>query len=145
MPCTVHHNFFINLHHERLKAQGYKKARYTFSREMYGYTERIQFQGSSWNNLDNPWSFYINLGVEFADLPPRTPCRDFPGTHCWTRIEHIVPGAPSEYDLPETPTAVFAAELAAYLDCASRQVARQIRRIRRRYEERRSPRLTIAA
>jgi len=119
--------------------------RHTFSRDMDGYTERIQFQGSSGNDSDGPWRFYINLGVEFTDLPPRTPCRDFPATHCWTRIEHIVPDAPKQYDLPDTSTAEFASELAGYLDCASRQSARQIRQIRSSYEQRPSPRLTTAA
>ena len=134
--------FFSSLQREHLKVRGYKKVRHTFSRNMGGYTERIQVQGSSWNDSDSPWRFYINFGVEFPDLPPRSPCRDFPATHCWTRIEHIVPDAPNQYDLPDTRTAEFAGELAGYLDCASRQVARQIRQIRRSYERRLSPRLT---
>lgn len=137
--------FFSSLHREHLKAQGYKKVRHTFSRALDGFVERIQFQGSDWNDADSPWRFYINFGVEFSDLPPRTPCRDFPATHCWTRIEHIVPDAPKQYDLPDASTAAFAGELAGYLDCASRQVARQIRQIRSSYEQRRSPRLTTAA
>src|SRR5438046_2062639 len=97
--------FFSRLHREHLKARGYKKVRYTFSRDMGGYTERIQFQGISWNDANSPWRFYITFGVEFPDLPSRSPCRDFPATHCWARIERVVPGAPNQYDLPETGTA----------------------------------------
>ncbi len=137
--------FFSSLQWEHLKARGYKKVRHTFSRDMDGYTERIKFQGSSWNDSHSPWRFYINFGVEFPDLPPRTSCRDFPAAHCWTRIERIVPDAPKQYDLPDTDTAEFVTALAGYLDCASRQVARQIRRIRRSYEQRHSPWLSTAA
>lgn len=133
--------FFTKLHREHLKPHGYKKIRHTFSREMEGYVERIQFQGSTWNDAESPWRFFINFGVEFANLSPRNPCRDFPGTHCWTRIEHIVTAAPKHHDLPDAGTEELATELAGYLDSASRQVARQIRQIRSSYEQSRSPRL----
>jgi len=135
--------FFSSLHQNHFKIRGYKKVRHTFSREMGDYVERIQFQGSKWNNSDDSWRFYINFGVEFSDLPPRIPCHDFPSTHCWTRIEQLVPDAPKQYDLPELDTAEFARELSAYFESASRQVAQQIRWIHSSYQQQHSPRLTL--
>ena len=137
--------FFSLLHREHLKPSGYRKLRHTFSREMSEYTEHVQFQGSSWNDAASPWRFYINFGVQFAGVSPRTPDRDFPDTHCWTRIEHIVPDALSQYDIPEADLPAFAAEIAAYVASASEAAARHIARIREDYERTHVPRLTIEA
>jgi hypothetical protein len=82
--------FFSELHREHLKNLGYTKTRYTFSRELPEYVERVQFQGSSWNGAGEPWRFYVNVGIQFRDLPRRTPDRDFPNTHAHGRIEEIV-------------------------------------------------------
>lgn len=137
--------FFSRLHRDYLKPRGYKKVRHNFSREADGYTERVQFQGSAWNDSSRPWTFYINFGIEFASLAPRTPCRDFPSTHCWTRIEYLVADAPDRYDIPDADTTGFAAEIAGYVARASEQVRVQISQIRRVYEQTHSPRLTTKA
>ena|SRR5207245_1692844 len=136
-------DFFAALHRVYLKPRAYRKVRHTFSREMDAYTERVQFQGSSWNDSTSPWRFYINFGVEFHNLPPRFPCRDFPNTHCWTRIEGIVPSAPAQYDLPGRRFEDFSAEIAGYLETASQRVSRRIGRIRAAYEQKKWPLLTL--
>lgn len=106
---------------------------------MGSYTEHIQFQGSAWNDSNLPWRFYINFGVEFHDLPPRNPCRDFPATHCWTRIEALIPDAAAEYDLPQTVSPDFAADIAASLQRSSDHVARTLPQIRSAYESKSWP------
>ena len=131
--------FFSSLHREHLKRRGYTKTRHTFSRDMGSYTERIQIQGSAWNDSKSPWRFYINFGVEFHDLPPRTPCRDFPATHCWTRIDSLTPSAAAEYDLPQMVKPDFATKIADSLHQSSEHVARTIRQIRSAYESRSWP------
>jgi hypothetical protein len=108
---------------------------------MEGYIERVQFQGSSWNDANHPWRFYINFGVEFSDLPARSPCHDFPATHCWTRIEYLVAHAPKQFDLPEGDVSKFTTEIADYLEYASRHIVDCLSKIRSNYESRRSPRL----
>ena len=137
--------FFTGLHREHMKPRGYTKQRHTFSRDVAGYTERVQFQGSDWNNAESPWRFYINFGVQFADIVRRTPDRDFPQTHCWTRIEHIVPDAPKQYDIPDSEVAAFTAQIAAYVAAASDTTARHIDGVREDYERTRIPRLTFKA
>src|SRR5688500_4939575 len=92
-------NFFSTLHAAHLKRMGYAKERNTFTRKLDGFTERIQFQGSAWNSGDGSWRFYMNFGVQFHGLPARSPERDLPGTHCWARIQSIVPEAPASFDL----------------------------------------------
>ncbi len=136
--------FFSHLHKTHLKPHGYTKLRHIFSRDMGSYTERVQFQGSNWSDPNCPLRFYINFGVEFHDLPPRSPCKDLPGTHCWTRIRHIAQNAPSHFDLPDNETSAFAAEIAAYLDYSSQQVAVKIPQIRKIYDEKKSPHLQMA-
>jgi hypothetical protein len=106
---------------------------------MGSYTERIQFQGSAWNDSNLPWRFYINIGVEFHDLPPHPPRRDFPATHCWTRIEEITPDADAEYDLPQAVPPDFAAGIADLLRRASEHVARTSQQIRTAYESKSHP------
>ena len=132
-------DFFSSLHREHLKPRGYTKTRHTFSRDMGNYTERIQFQGSAWNDSNSPWRFYINFGVEFHDLPPRTPCRDFPATHCWTRIPAVTPSGAAEYDLPQSVPPDFAAQIAASLQHGSEHVARTLQQIRSAYESKSWP------
>ncbi len=127
--------FFSRLHVTHLKGRGYKKVRHTFSRPMDGYAERIQFQGSAWNDSNGPWRFYINFGIEFHDLPS-VERRDFPATHCWTRIEHISADAPSEYDLSVENSADLASRVAFYLESGSRHVQQHVQEIRKSYDAR---------
>lgn len=93
--------FFSELQKQYLKQLGYKKERRTFSRETPEYIERIQFQGSQWNSSGEPWRFYINVGVQFRDLPRRQPDRDFPNTHAHGRIETLVSMGGGYFDLTE--------------------------------------------
>ena len=137
--------FFRRLHREHLKPRGYTKVRRTFSRDMQAYIERVQFQGSSWNDANSPWRFYINFGLQFRELQERSPARDFPQTHCWTRIEHLVPDAPQEYDLSEGDSPCLLQQLPAYIELASHRVAKHIHDIRKDYERTRSSRLTLQA
>ena len=136
--------FLSVLQHEHLAARGFKRARHTFSRPRDGYVERIQFQGRAWNNANGSWHFYVNFGVEFADLPSRGSARDFPATHCWARIEDIVPDAPQRYDARRKSAGKCAAEIAGYVDRASRAVARRIRHIRCDYETTKLPWIVAA-
>jgi hypothetical protein len=135
--------FFSHLHNEYLKARGYKKVRHTFSRDFGTYTERIQFQGSAWNDSSSPWRFYINFGVEFHDVPA-IERRDFPGTHCWTRIQVVALDAPSEFDLSERDTAGFASKIAFYLESGSRHVKQHIQQIRSAYDAKICPQFPAA-
>jgi len=134
--------FFSDLHRSYLKGKGYRKQRHTFTRDHPGFTERVQFQGSAWNSSGSPWRFYINVGVQFRDLPPRLPDRDLPGTHCWARIESLVPEAPSEFELTSQQHQI-SADLVRLVEMASQRVAQQIDAVRERYEETRSPRLYL--
>ena len=93
--------FFSELQKQHLKQLGYKKERRTFSRELPEYIERIQFQGSQWNSADTPWRFYINVGIQFRDLPRRHPDRDFPNTHAHGRIENLVSTGGGFFELTE--------------------------------------------
>jgi hypothetical protein len=131
--------FFSSLHRENLKPRGYTKIRHTFSRSMGSYTERIQFQGSAWNDSNSPWRFYINFGVEFYDLSPRDPCRDFSATHCWTRLDTLLPSAAKEYDLPDPVPPAFATEIAGLLQQGSDRVASTIQQVRLAYESKSWP------
>jgi hypothetical protein len=135
--------FFARLHNSHLKARGYRKQRNTFSRERAGFTERVQFQGSSWNSRgDESWLFHVNFGVQFHGLPPRSQDRDLPGTHCWARIESIIPGVPSQFHIVGDDRQL-AGELASHLELASERVAKHVDLLRKRYEESGTPRLSL--
>jgi hypothetical protein len=137
-------DFLSRLHREYLKPRGYKKSRHTFSRDCGAFTERFQLQGSAWNEASGPWRFYVNVGVEFHGVPPRKPARGFPGTHCWTRIENLVPGAPVEYDLPLADQDAFAAAVSGYVKAASERLASGIGGVRSAYDESPTPQLSLA-
>jgi len=79
--------FISELHSIHLKPRGFKKTRHTFIRSRDGYTEHYQIQGSAWNDREGPWTFYLNCGISFDGLPPRSPDRDFPRTHAWMRAQ----------------------------------------------------------
>jgi len=134
--------FFSRLHAIYLKPSGYKKSRHTFVRERDGFTERIQFQGSSWNSRDSAWRFYVNFGIQFHGLPSRTPDRDLPGTHCWTRIDGLVDGAPKEFDVTGDDDKL-ARDIAFLLEQASDRVTAEISKLRGRYENAPTPRLSV--
>lgn len=135
-------NFFSRLQTVRFKPLGYKKQRHTFSRDGSGFTERVQFQGSAWNDRNRPWRFYVNFGIQFHGLAPRNPDRDLPGTHCWARIDHLVPGAPKEFDVIAAVDSL-AAQIAALVEQASRRVVEQLDALRECYEAKRTPRLSF--
>lgn len=100
--------FFSQLHRVFLKRRGYNKIRHSFSREINGYTERVQYQGSVRNGAHGPWTFYINFGVEFPDFEARTLRRDFPFTHCGTRIEHLVDDVSRQHAIGSSGSASLA-------------------------------------
>ncbi|MGB4812658.1 MAG: DUF4304 domain-containing protein [Methylophilaceae bacterium] len=93
--------FFSDLHKAHLKSLGYKKIRHTFSRELPDYIERVQLQGSAWNSSGKSWLFYINIGIQFSDLPRSELDRDFPNTHAHGRIGSIVKSETSFFELTE--------------------------------------------
>ena len=136
--------FLSWFHATRLKPAGYKKKGHAFSRKRADFSERIQLQGSAWNDGKGPWRFYVNFGILFDGVPPRRPDRDFPGTHCWTRIENLVRGAPSELELSDNQEDV-ARRLAKMIEDASTRVGREVDGLRRRYKEQGSPRLVSGA
>jgi hypothetical protein len=111
--------FFSDLQKQYLKKLGYKKERHTFYREYPEYIERIQFQGSPWNSADTPWRFYINVGVQFRDLPRRQPDRDFPNTHAHSRIEKVVPDSDPYFDLCKDGSLDMLVKIAGLVSLAS--------------------------
>jgi hypothetical protein len=96
---TLGDAFVARLHVEHLKPLGFKKTRHTFVRAHAAYAEHYQVQGSAWNNKDGPWTCYLNCGISFNGLPPRSPDRDFPRTHAWMRAGRFAKGARSQYDV----------------------------------------------
>lgn len=93
-------DFFSRLQAEVFKPQGFLKAGKTFTKVFEGFSVAIQFQGSNWNSADEPWRFYLNTGIHFADLPRRTPDKDFPNIHSWTRVgTSLSLSAEAHYDL----------------------------------------------
>lgn len=115
--------FFSSLHNTYLKPAGYSKERFTFSRDAGAYIERVQFQGSTWNAAGESWRFYINVGLQFKDIPPRSPDRDFPRTHVWERIGNIV-DAPSQFDISVESATILASEVNAFIVSASAVISR---------------------
>jgi hypothetical protein len=119
--------FFSDLHRDYLKPRGYRKVRHNFSRDMDGYGERFEFQGSSYNDSDGPWRFYINVGVDFPDIPPRGP----------VRIETVVAGAPKHFDLVSPDASDLMRSVADLVESASAQVGAQLPEIRDAFVEKR--------
>jgi len=106
--------FLSDLHRQYLKPAGYHKVRHNFSRVGEGYVEHFGFQGSAFNDSSSSWRFYINVGVEFPDLP-----------RARVRISDVLPDAPHEYDLPEPDHSAFARLIAGLLTSASDRIAEQ--------------------
>ena len=93
--------FFSELHSSTMKELGFKKARFRFTRERDGRIEVVEFQGSQWNDSSRPWRFYINLGVNFLDLPNSGRSSAAHQTHAYGRIEGIVSDSPEQFDLTD--------------------------------------------
>ena len=115
-------SFMSELHLSYMKVRGYKKSRFTYSRDMGGYVERVRLKGSPWNSADRPWSFVVEIGVEFASLPKSTD-RNFPDTHTYAAIEHIVADAYGQYELQHNPSAGLAQQIMDRVE-PSRQAVR---------------------
>jgi hypothetical protein len=78
------------VHTAVFKPAGFTRVRHTFSRKEDGYLVAFQFQGSDWNDSTRPWTFYLNAGIQFSDIPRRTPDRDFPTIHTWIRVSYML-------------------------------------------------------
>ena len=86
------------LYASTLKPLGFRKLRRTLYRERPGYIESFEIHGSSWNSGEEPWTFYLNVRVQFsgvAPLPGSSRARTY---HADGRIERIVPAAPSKFE-----------------------------------------------
>ena len=87
------------LYREEMKLLGFRKKGRTFSRERPTYFERFNFQGSTTSDFANDYGrFFINVGIEFRDLPPLRYWSLFPHTHWACRVEQLVPDAPSQLE-----------------------------------------------
>ena len=134
-------SFLASLHALHMKPRGYTQARSTFSKPGVGYVNRIMIQGSAWNTAAKECRFYINCGMEFSDLPPRVPARDFPRTHCWARSDVLMPDTPSEFDY-EIGDSDLVAEVAALISKVSSIVERKWPQYREDYLRTASPWIT---
>jgi hypothetical protein len=125
-------NFLSEFHRSQLKPLGFKKERRTFWRDMGAYRECFNFQGDEFNGVAG-WRFYLNVGVEFGDLPAREHWSGFPHTLWTARSDVLIPGSPKEwkYDA-DTETIVLACTLRQVTTEASRAVAGEIDQIRER-------------
>ena len=89
--------FFAALHERHLKAMGFRKSRLRFQRARDGYVEHVRFQGSAWSSRAEPWTFYVNVGIELPDPPRRS--RGWGALHAQGRIEGLLPSVPASFDL----------------------------------------------
>jgi hypothetical protein len=130
--------FFSQLHREHLKPRGFKKERYTFTRDAGAYVERLNFQRSAWSSAAEK-RFYINVGIWFPEYAHDTSGSGyFSGNHWATRVESLVPEAPQHWDVhTATDPAALSAELARVIDAASRRLAARIGNCRDEYLQRR--------
>ncbi|MGD9561433.1 MAG: DUF4304 domain-containing protein [Pyrinomonadaceae bacterium] len=119
------------LHKNHLKALGYRKVRRTFSRDMGGYVERFNLQ-ASWNAPGlKQWSYFVNVGVEFNDLPKKENWFGQPNVHWSQRIESILENVRDigRYSERSNPTEQ-AIKLARYISESSEIVGKEILGIR---------------
>lgn len=142
--AKVIEEYLSQLHREHLKPRGFTKVGHTFSRQRDSFTERFQVQGSAWNDSSQPWRFYLNVGVAFPDLPPRLPDRDFPATHCWARVDAIVTGAPSHFELQPGERDILTASLCGYIDDADERLSAAVETICHNYQRTSTPWLSLA-
>jgi hypothetical protein len=125
--------FFRILDATYFAPRGFSKRHHTFTRARGEWAESYAIQGSQWNVLGTPWRFYVNVGLHFDGLPPRVPDRDFPGVHCWSRIEAVVARAPRQFDLPVDGSEPPSALVGDLVDDASRALAASILELREQY------------
>ena len=129
-------DFFSEFHRQKLKPIGFKKINHTFSRGQEIYIERFNFQGSAWNSSDinEPWIFYINVGVQFDDLPLPIPNLDFPKTHWNWRIESLLRCDNNGCELCfSSDMQKFSQKLLTGIESASHKLTENIVEIRRLY------------
>ena len=125
--------FLSEFHKTQLKPAGFKKIRHTFSRDMGLYWERFNFQGSDSNGI-NGWRFYLNVGVEFKEIPPEKYWSGFPNTHWSTRSEFLVQNSPKEWMYGiYTDKENLSKKLSEVIHVASKVMANNLNKIRREY------------
>ena len=132
-------SLFSQLHREHLKPRGFKKERYTFTRDTGRYLERFNFQGSAWSSSAQK-RFYINVGVWFPEYADDTSgsCY-FSGNHWATRIERLVPEAPPHWDVDAAmDVTALAAQLATLVGKAGGRLAERVGVSRDEYLQRRA-------
>lgn len=130
---------FTQLHREHLKLRGFRKERYTFTRNAGPYVERFNFQGSAWSSAEGK-RFYINLGIWFPEFADDTSGSGyFAGNHWASRIDRVVAHAPSHWDVDATTElSVLSEQLATLVEKASNQLAERIGTCRNEYLQRRA-------
>jgi len=129
--------FLSDFHKIHLKNLGYKKKYHTFSIDRGTYWERYNFQGSAYNPTEgNEGTFYLNVGVEFKDLEPRTSWTWFGNTHSAWRLhcDATVPGGGWEYDEKLNKEELMH-KLLDLIEETSQEIAEGIADIRSRYLE----------
>lgn len=130
------------LHRAHLKQRGYGKARHTFERRVGSYTERFNFQGSSWSSTDEK-RFYINVGIAFPEYPDDLASSGyFTGNHWACRVESLVDGAPQHWDVsPAADLQLLATQLASLIERASAELSSRAGACRQTYLSWRASRL----
>ena len=126
-----------------LEAVWFPKEGRTVSRDCGSYWERINFQGSAWNDA-NSGRFYINVGIEFKDLAPRKLWSLMPHTHWADRLERIVKEAPSQWGYDsQTDRAGMKTQMGRHLAAVGPLLQARAAEIREEYltqqEKRRKP------
>jgi len=122
------------LHAEFLKPIAFRKNGRTVSRDRGSYWERFNFQSSQWNGAGGSWRFYVNVGMEFKDLPPRRRWSYCANTHWACRLEQLVPEAPHQWEFDDaTDRAAVKQTLAHLLMQASGTLAGRADALRTEY------------
>jgi hypothetical protein len=119
------------LYQSHLKALGFRKERSTFTRHRNGYVELFHISGSQWNAGDEPWLFYLEVGVQFDEIPPRAGARGiWRRVHALGRIGKLVPGAPESFEVNSSSVAPVSQDLAALVAVASERLPNLLERVR---------------
>jgi hypothetical protein len=141
---TIGDIFVAELFSEHLKSLGFEKRQHTFVRSRDGYAEHYQIQGSAWNNPSTSWTCYLNCGISFDGVPPRSPDKEFPRTHAWMRRGVFVKDARPQYDVTAANRAVMAKEIADVIYRCSEYFQRRHAALLKSYEDRRYERGFLA-
>ncbi|MCW9058477.1 MAG: DUF4304 domain-containing protein [Gammaproteobacteria bacterium] len=112
--------FFTELHKTAMKPMGFRKERHRFSRPQDGYVEIVDFQGSSWNQAEGPWLFYINIAVGFEGIEAKGQKLWFNVAHAMGRIEGLVPGSNTQYSLSESSFSELLKRIPILVETASK-------------------------